>query len=317
MNWLTKASHHYTELVPSIPFMSLHALSISYYVTKLNPNQNLFSLLVATFVLGFGGGILTSLILGRPMLFVFDQLALSLYGLMTVFVARTGVFVFVDINFEQIQPLFILVDALARAYVMPGFLVDFRMQQPGNYSGRESFLGQLIMTVLYVTGGGFLFAWIFKKEDFNIKGWFVQVITVTTVLLIGLFDILESNNGSTLYTIRNLLLKNRIEIDTIGIEQIQFFTACIITIGFFIRPDVDDEQDCIEKEYVFVSKPDHQDDFEFPTWEPKNEETNELDRDASVEMSNIHKRKFKKLPETSSDPTSDSPRRSSRFSSRK
>jgi hypothetical protein len=129
MELLELMSTKYNQIVPSIPFMILHSTSISYYVTK-QPKQSLFSLLVATFVLGFGGGILTSMFLGTPMLFFYDHLVLSLYSLTTIIMARSGVFLLIDINFKQIQPLFVLVDALARAYVMPFFLVDFRMSQP-------------------------------------------------------------------------------------------------------------------------------------------------------------------------------------------
>jgi hypothetical protein len=251
MDLTSIAAYQYQQLVPSVPFMLVHATSISYYVTLHDPNANLFKLLVATYVLGFGGGILTSIILGQPMLFFFDNLIFGLYGMATIVVARTPLFTLLHINFKSIQKLFIIVDALARAYVMPSFLIDFRMLQPTNLSGKDSLLGQLVLTTFYVTGGGFLFSWFFRQDEFKIGGWFLRVIAFATAILVVLFEIIESSHGSSLYLVRQFLIQNHVDLDSVGLEHIQLLTACIVTVGFLVRSDV---QENIEDDYVFVSE---------------------------------------------------------------
>jgi hypothetical protein len=309
MDLATIAANQYQKLVPSVPFMMVHATSISYYVTQQDPKANLFKLLVATYVLGFGGGILTSIILGQPMLFFFDNLVFGLYASTTIVVARTPLFTLLDINFKSIQKLFVIVDALARAFVMPSFLIDFRMLKPTNFSGKDTVLGQLVLTTLYVTGGGFLFSWCFKREEFKIGGWFLRVIVFATGFLILLFEIIESSHGSPLYSTRQLLIKNRVDLDAVGLEHIQFLTACIVTVGFLVRPDV---QNTIEDDYVFVFEQDIEEENEetLPSEsadvsDPVENETKDEEDEQFEEKPSIRKRRSKNT-------TPETPRRSNR-----
>lgn len=170
-----------SEFIPSTAFSILHALNNSYNVKKTSqPSSTVFKTVVGTIVLSYGGGILTNALLGNPQTVFFSSLTIPVYGSFAILFA---LFPSVFVGGMESLPTnlrvnyFHLIDALSRGYTLPRFISYLRaVETPaGNPC---SMIGQFILAVASITGGGLLYAWFFQNRPWTIGGWAFNWICV-------------------------------------------------------------------------------------------------------------------------------------------
>lgn len=111
-------------------FVALRCLSISSNVIRTSPGGYVRGI-ISTIVLGFGGGLVTSLLTGQPWLLLYRNDAIPIYAISYIVLANTPVVRWIDSNQRIFSYLFMLVDAVNRGSNLPIFLMRFRDLQDG------------------------------------------------------------------------------------------------------------------------------------------------------------------------------------------
>lgn len=187
-----------SELIPSTAFSILHALNNAYNVKKTSqPGSTVFKKVVGTIVLACGGGILTNALLGNPQSILFSSLVVPVYGGLAILFS---LFPTVFLTGMEALPAslrmnyFHLIDALSRGYTLPRFISYLRtVETPAGLSC--SLIGQFILAVVSITGGGLLYSWFFQNRPWTVGGWAFNWICVVSSFHLR-SRIRESNNLS-------------------------------------------------------------------------------------------------------------------------
>ncbi|KAJ3262273.1 hypothetical protein HK103_002686 [Boothiomyces macroporosus] len=233
-------------IVGSIPFEVAYAFANAYSVQKTcTANDSLLRMIVCTICLAFGGGILTHIFLGEPIKLFFNPILLPIYTSCAVLV-HFYMFEFLDLNSEIFDPIFTIVDGLARGAALPRFLLMFRSIQAGPFTGRNSFSGQIVLGYLSITGGGILFKWLFRGQPYQLP-FFTLILSVTLVSII-LLELIDDVPGA----VHKFLspLTPFVDPNVFGFNELKAMNGILLAFGFLykigeeitIRPSLSEER---------------------------------------------------------------------------
>ena len=218
------------DFVHSILFTVLHALMNAYNVKKTSPStSNFFRLAFSTIVLAMGGSILTSFLLGNPQPVFFSARVIPTYSIISWVVSGENSAVFREIDhLPQLAKtlLFLLIDALSRGFTLPKFLTNLR-------SLDCPLVGQFVLGVAAIAGGGLLYNWFIMKNSYKIGGYAFKVVCIVVAANIFFMEVMESDKTSYLHELRVLLENYKLILSS---TESKIVTSYAIYIGFLSQP---------------------------------------------------------------------------------
>ncbi|KAJ3210956.1 hypothetical protein HDU67_004854 [Dinochytrium kinnereticum] len=166
-----------------MPF--LHAIYIGYAYRKMAPPSELVGPrsfirgLLSSLMIGMGGGTLAAIISGQPVPWLLYNEYIPMYVLGYLLVCQDPTDLIYTV-LDALDPLpgfiFNLVDAAIRGFGLCFAIDQFRSS--GSPEASISFVGQLIIGVLTVTGGGTTWKWLkYHDQSFKYPGWDFSMLT--------------------------------------------------------------------------------------------------------------------------------------------
>jgi uncharacterized membrane protein YeiH len=216
-------------------FVFLHAFSCAFTVKKQSETTDTrLKLIIGTFLLGYGGNIGTSILLGEPMIIFFNPKVVPIYSLASIAMNVPWVYLSFEKYLSPQTYLLNTISASSRAPAMYKFITKFRSMQMNGRYGRESLGSQFVLGTLSATGGGIMHQWFIRNQPFRIGGWFVYIVAANVIAAILSMELLDPKDEIMRYLAN--ILNQHIHLHSIDETQWKLIFIMSMSLGFNLQP---------------------------------------------------------------------------------
>jgi hypothetical protein len=222
METLAIAAEFSSDIRQSIYFMIAHATNVAFHTRTNNPQSTLFKSILSTIVAGFGGTMMTCIILGEPFSFLFNPFVLPVYS------AATFSMYFLQPIIASQNRIFKPVSAAITAFASGANMVSKMFNLTGTI-GLAAIAPNIFIGIIAACGGSLSHTWFVKGNLFSISDPFVKIVTFTAVIIKLLMELENSHELKTM--IRDTFGINLL----LNFHEFQFIAGLMIYIGLLIN----------------------------------------------------------------------------------